>query len=1225
MEHIFTNGTDEDILDIQKDIMTVLERAASQGRLRGEPETRRVGASIDQGSLISATSSAAATECAQTLFELWDVLSMRFDPLGEVSKLERDVKKPKSKKRKSESDPQSHRSIIQKQQLLHQIPRKSFAQAAFSCKAYSRALQFFEQHLLDENRGVEQKKGQEERKISPTIEPPESMLSVRPSLASQRNMGEWSDAFLGVFGIGDQDNTTEEDLRFLQNIYAGMDECDGIQGIASIRSTTPSLQEQIIDNESQGHWTDALTCYEQALHSNPDDLEYQKGYLNCLRQLGRHLSTITHIEGISAQSPPEICKALIEYGAAAAWRLGNWHIVHNYSNVAQSETKFEVGLSRVLHALHNNDKESYKMNLEKTRLVVMNLLSSAARESYFRAHPFFVQLHMLQEIEQIKQALGMPQEYKLEQETKWKFFEDDRRLGHSSALPSSSSISGSSATGNSTRHFLMESSDGELELDGKLKQLLSLWATRLERTQPSFDVRESIITLRRVLLTEYGCTQHAGEAWLLLAQEARKAKQFEMAALALHNISRLNALNLDAAIEQAKLLRAKGRFHEALQQLEKCQKIMMTLPMSAPRRSLLSSKSNMFASSPHMTLLQARTNLLMGKWIQDSGAKQSKEVISLYNNAREGFFSMEPRPFAHIEKSYFLLAQFYDKVYQTIKGDRNKKYSNDSIIKYLKNVLLNYGESLRFGHRYIFQSMPRMLTLWLDESESWNNTTNRSTTRTPSGSKSKKDLLKDQITPQEECANITSGWVTTLPPYQWLTALPQIVSRFCHPNIAVFEFLKLIIVKVFNDYPQQTLWTVAGVANSKVRKRADRAKEILNSVIGQCDRASKELVESGLRLFDSLRFVCNFKMPDTKTKSGKKLPEAPLSIRACFQDLLKVRTNLVLVPMQTALTITLPPSKPVDSGSKWGFQDEQITIAGFDDKVEVINSKEMPKKISIKGSDGKYYLFLCKEEKTGDMRKDFRMMEFNSVINRLFREQAESRKRKLRLRTYAALPLSEDCGLIEWVPNTIGLRHAIQKIHTARGIRSDLHGIKRRMDQCGNKTQELLKVFESLCAEYPPVLRYWFLQRFPEPAAWFYSRSCYSRSAAVWSIVGFIVGLGDRHGENVLIDETNGECLHVDFDCLFLRGELCQVPERVPFRLTPNVVDAFGVTGVSGLYRNACEISLEVARSNQAMLMSVMHTFVHDPVSFPVMIDFFFELLGNDRLPCEHTRVFGKE
>ncbi len=35
------------------------------------------------------------------------------------------------------------------------------------------------------------------------------------------------------------------------------------------------------------------------------------------------------------------------------------------------------------------------------------------------------------------------------------------------------------------------------------------------------------------------------------------------------------------------------------------------------------------------------------------------------------------------------------------------------------------------------------------------------------------------------------------------------------------------------------------------------------------------------------------------------------------------------------------------------------------------------------------------------------------------------------------------------------------------------------------------------------------------------------------SMVGYILGLGDRHGENILFDSTNGDCVHVDFNCLF--------------------------------------------------------------------------------------------
>jgi serine/threonine-protein kinase ATR len=92
--------------------------------------------------------------------------------------------------------------------------------------------------------------------------------------------------------------------------------------------------------------------------------------------------------------------------------------------------------------------------------------------------------------------------------------------------------------------------------------------------------------------------------------------------------------------------------------------------------------------------------------------------------------------------------------------------------------------------------------------------------------------------------------------------------------------------------------------------------------------------------------------------------------------------------------------------------------------------------------------------------------------------------------------------------------------------------------------------------KFKPCFHRWFLEKFHDPTQWLEARSRFTRSVAVWSSVGHIIGLGDRHTENVLLDVTNGECVHVDFDCLFDKGLTLQRPEIVPFRLTPNMVDA---------------------------------------------------------------------
>ena len=43
------------------------------------------------------------------------------------------------------------------------------------------------------------------------------------------------------------------------------------------------------------------------------------------------------------------------------------------------------------------------------------------------------------------------------------------------------------------------------------------------------------------------------------------------------------------------------------------------------------------------------------------------------------------------------------------------------------------------------------------------------------------------------------------------------------------------------------------------------------------------------------------------------------------------------------------------------------------------------------------------------------------------------------IRTYAVVPLNEECGLIEWVPNTTGFRHILTAIYNAEGLGLAVH------------------------------------------------------------------------------------------------------------------------------------------------------------------------------------------
>merc|ERR1719335_2103784 len=131
----------------------------------------------------------------------------------------------------------------------------------------------------------------------------------------------------------------------------------------------------------------------------------------------------------------------------------------------------------------------------------------------------------------------------------------------------------------------------------------------------------------------------------------------------------------------------------------------------------------------------------------------------------------------------------------------------------------------------------------------------------------------------------------------------------------------------------------------------------------------------------------------------------------------------------------------------------------------------------------------------------------------------------------------------------------------------------------------------------PPVLHHWFAHG-TDPSSWLQKRLNFCRSQALWCMLGYLVGLGDRHGENILVDMCSGRLVHVDFDCLFGQGLLLDTPEIVPFRLTQNCVAALGVTGIEGSFRLCCELCMGILRdrTNLQTCLSVLHSFIADPL-----------------------------
>lgn len=104
----------------------------------------------------------------------------------------------------------------------------------------------------------------------------------------------------------------------------------------------------------------------------------------------------------------------------------------------------------------------------------------------------------------------------------------------------------------------------------------------------------------------------------------------------------------------------------------------------------------------------------------------------------------------------------------------------------------------------------------------------------------------------------------------------------------------------------------------------------------------------------------------------------------------------------------------------------------FVDEIEVMRTLAKPRKITVRGSDGIAYSFLGKPK--DDLRKDARLMDFNTIINKILKATSESRRRQLHIRTYGIIQLNEECGFIQWVPNTTAMRAPLQKAYETKGI-----------------------------------------------------------------------------------------------------------------------------------------------------------------------------------------------
>lgn len=105
-----------------------------------------------------------------------------------------------------------------------------------------------------------------------------------------------------------------------------------------------------------------------------------------------------------------------------------------------------------------------------------------------------------------------------------------------------------------------------------------------------------------------------------------------------------------------------------------------------------------------------------------------------------------------------------------------------------------------------------------------------------------------------------------------------------------------------------------------------------------------------------------------------------------------------------------------------------------------------------------------------------------------------------------------------------------------RGEISNSVIMKKASDLKSAPAEERVSFYRSVTKQFTPVFHYFFLERFFDPQKWYQSTLSFTSTLSVNSIVGYVVGLGDRHLRNILIDNETGELIHIDFGILFERG-----------------------------------------------------------------------------------------
>ncbi|CAO2655342.1 Nn.00g104060.m01.CDS01 [Neocucurbitaria sp. VM-36] len=485
--------------------------------------------------------------------------------------------------------------------------------------------------------------------------------------------------------------------------------------------------------------------------------------------------------------------------------------------------------------------------------------------------------------------------------------------------------------------------------------------------------------------------------------------------------------------------------------------------------------------------------------------------------------------------------------------------------QFLRQCLENYLLSLFASDEYNNDAL-RVFALWLEYSET--------------------DLANAAV--QTYLKDVPSGKFALL--------MNQLSSRLQAEDNDFQQLLMALVFRICVEHPYHGMHQIFAIQmkvgaitredivrakDESARSRQKAATGLANAL--SSDKRARSYWSSIFQSNEIYHHLAMFKGEKESTQQGRELP---LDRYKESKDLVNKIPKLNVPP--ATLQIEVRPNMNYTDLPR---------IHSFKPTMSIANGLSAPKVITAKGTDGKPYKQLFKSG-NDDLRQDAIMEQVFDQVSRLLKNHTATRIRNLGIRTYKVLPLSTRSGLMEFVQNTIPLHLWVMPAH------EKYYPNDYKPDRCrkeiGACQQDSLttrvKVWQKIADNFHPVLRYFLLERFEDPDEWFERRLAYTRSTAAISILGHVLGLGDRHCHNILLDEKSGEIVHIDLGVSFEAGRVLPVPEVVPFRLTRDMVDAMGYTKTEGVFRRCCEFTMDTLREERESIMTLLNVLRYDPL-----------------------------